>query len=320
MLCQDLPTSAGGDVLSRSDTRKVRPIITKKKTLAKRIAVAIALMVCISEASVTSALASSQSTQVVYPTFLALTGTGSLVNDSTVQNDEPPNGNLVVKAGKSVSLEGGIENTTNKTQTTKSYFSVECSSLVNTYDSTGPSLSVVVPGDPNLMGGLATMARVKGTLTIPNGCTHDATGSMDGYISFTVNQYGISGAGSQDLFIQIGSSIPGPGFPPAGAVGAITLYRAVDSDELAAIKAAGGKYSLGPGQEGKYFFLTKAEAVGLAVKYEGMGLGDYTVTSATIQDSVLAATSDSISLAGEGTGYFMIEEGVALITEVVDLG
>ena len=87
--------------------------------------------------------------------------------------------------------------------------------------------------------------------------------------------------------------------------------------ELSAIQSAGNRYTLGPGQIGKYFYPTQAQAQAIAAKYEGLGYGNYSVTSTTVTDGLLdGGFVDSISIAGEGDAWFFLEAAVAEIGEV----
>lgn len=80
---------------------------------------------------------------------------------------------------------------------------------------------------------------------------------------------------------------------------------------------AGSRYALGLGNEGKYFHPTKAQAEAIATKYETAGFGNYTVTSASVDDSVLnAGAVGSISVDGEGDAWYFLEAGLEAVGEL----
>ncbi|MBV9024976.1 MAG: hypothetical protein JO362_14575 [Streptomycetaceae bacterium] len=183
-------------------------------------------------------------------------------------------------------------------------------------------MSVTVPGDSANIPGNAVMQRVKGTLTVPSGCTHQPVVGrddrpLDGFVYIFLTAPGDSSSyGADDTPFVLDSSLPGPGLPQAGAAGVVTLYRAVDSTEANLIAENGNKYTVSPNVQGKYMYPTKEQAEALAKMYEDAGFGDYIVTSATIPEDALASSADSISIAGEGDAYLLLPEAVEVLSEV----
>jgi hypothetical protein len=293
-----------------------------KRILSRRVRtvtlLAVSLGVCSALTLPGAANASSSSGPYGFPKYAAIMTGGASVTTDQVQSDTAPS-NYTVEPGQTINVEGGLANSTHSAQTVAAQFEITCyTATYQEVDVYGPSVTVTVPGDPAIVPGDNVMQRVEGTITVPSNCAHDAILSDDGWLSFAATQNGQTG--TQVAFLTMGSTLPGPGLPPVGAAGVITLYRAVDSTELSAIEANGNKFSLPPGGvEGKYFYPTEAQAESLAQLYESQGYGTYTVTSATVDESALATSADSISIAGEGDAYFLLEEGVAAMSEVTIL-
>ena len=286
--------------------------------VVRLLAVCLGALTCLSLASPGIASASTPPSQQAYPAYAAVMTGGASVTTGQVQSGALPS-NFTAIPGQALNVEGGLTNSTDSAQAVTVQFQVECyTAAYQSVDVYGPSLTVTVPGDPSIVPGVEVMQKVEGTITVPSDCAHVAALPDDGFLAFNVSQYGMSAA--TDTFLTMGSTLPGPGLPAVGAAGVVTLYRAVDSAELSAIEASGNQYSLPPGgPEGKYFYPTQAQAESLASLYESQGYGTYTVTSATVDESVLATSADSISIAGEGDAYFLLEEGVAAMSEVTIL-
>jgi hypothetical protein len=251
----------------------------------------------------------------VYPKNLSVNHVGGQTTAAAEQTDKPPT-SFVVQSGKQVALEVSLVNEQASAQKAVANFGVFCTNGTAA-DKNGPSITVTVPGDPSLQRGVRIMQRLKGTITVPSTCKHTQS-TTDGYFFVKLSAPGASSSGAMLSVSQVVSAtMPGPGLPAVGATGAMVLWRVVDGTELAAIKNAGSRYTLGPGQIGKYFYPTKAQAQALASKYESMGLGNYTVTTASIDDATMAtAAVDSIAPAGEGAAWFFWEEAVTAIGEV----
>lgn len=98
-----------------------------------------------------------------------------------------------------------------------------------------------------------------------------------------------------------------------------TVFRAVGPEELASIRAVGG-YTPGPGNIGKYFYPTQAQAESLAARYTELGIGGpYTITSGKVPTALLDDV-DAIYPAGEGPAWFIHNEQLPSICEVICLG
>lgn len=293
--------------------------LTSRRFRAVTMVVLSILSVLLAWQSPSKAHAASQET---YPKYAAVLSGGATVPDLATNGDAAPTSFTAV-AGQQIGVEGGLVNETNATQVAMAQFKLQCYRANYTEeDISGPSTQVSVPGDPATFGGIKVMQKVRGTITIPADCVPQSTSTYnapyDVLLIFEVDQNGMSAA--SDTYVHLGQTLPGPGLPAVGTVAgaaATTLYRAVDSTEFDAIANNGSRYSLAPGQMGKYFFPTKAQAEALATKYESMGLGDYVVTTATVDDAVLATSADSIAPAGEGAAYYLWgEEALAAISEV----
>jgi hypothetical protein len=295
-----------------------KPVLPRRVRMVTLLAASAGVLACTALASPGIASASTSPSQQAYPAYAAVMTGGASVTTDQVQSDAlPPN--FTVIPGQALNVEGGLTNSTDTAQTVTAQFQIECyTAAYQSVDVYGPSIAVTIPGDPSIVPGVDVMQKVEGTITVPSSCAHDAALPDDGFVAFNVSQYGMSAA--QDTFLTIGSTLPGPGLPAVGAAGVVTLYRAVDSTELSAIEANGNRYSLpAGGPEGKYFYPTQAQAESLASLYESQGYGTYTITSATVDESALATSADSISIAGEGDAYFLLEEGVAAMSEVTVL-
>ena len=122
---------------------------------------------------------------------------------------------------------------------------------------------------------------------------------------------------SDGLFFQISAdgTLAGPDLPVAGAAGIAALWRAVDPTELAALKST-GRYEIPyGGNEGKYFYPTQEQAEALAAKMAAKDQVPYTVTSAQVDNSLLA-NAWAGNIGGEGDYYYLrrsILEGVELV-------
>jgi hypothetical protein len=97
------------------------------------------------------------------------------------------------------------------------------------------------------------------------------------------------------------------------AGGKTEIWRAVEPDELADLIGS-GKYRPGPGNEGKYFFPTKAQAKNLADNI--LPGRKFCITSGCIDSSVLAKI-DKIYPAGEGQAWFIPNELLPYIDNIV---
>jgi hypothetical protein len=95
--------------------------------------------------------------------------------------------------------------------------------------------------------------------------------------------------------------------------GKTEIWRAVEPDELADLIGS-GKYRPGPGNEGKYFFPTKAQAKNLADNI--LPGRKFCITSGCIDSSVLAKI-DKIYPAGEGQAWFIPNELLPYIDNIV---
>lgn len=95
--------------------------------------------------------------------------------------------------------------------------------------------------------------------------------------------------------------------------GKTEIWRAVEPDELADLIGS-GKYRPGPGNEGKYFFPTKAQAKNLADNI--LPGRKFCITSGCIDSSVLAKI-DKIYPAGEGQAWFIPNELLPYIDDIV---
>jgi len=94
------------------------------------------------------------------------------------------------------------------------------------------------------------------------------------------------------------------------------LYRTVDPLEAFDIFTS-GRLRPALGQEGKYFFVSLEHARELGPKFESIGLGAaYRVVSATIAEEDLALAVP-ISNAGEGPGYFVPEDLLDSMTNLM---
>ena len=94
------------------------------------------------------------------------------------------------------------------------------------------------------------------------------------------------------------------------------LYRAVEPDELADIVGTGA-YRTVPGLEGKYFFPTQGQADDFAALMTKADIGGpYCTTSGCIPSNVLSQI-EAIPIAGEGPAYFIPEEFLSLIDDIV---
>ena len=95
--------------------------------------------------------------------------------------------------------------------------------------------------------------------------------------------------------------------------GKTEVWRAVEPEELADLIGS-GKYRPGPGNEGKYFFPTKAQAKNLADNI--LPGRKFCITSGCIDSSVLAKI-DKIYPAGEGQAWFIPNELLPYIDNIV---
>jgi hypothetical protein len=102
-------------------------------------------------------------------------------------------------------------------------------------------------------------------------------------------------------------------FVATKAGGKTEIWRAVEPDELADLIGS-GKYRPGPGNEGKYFFPTKAQAKNLADNI--LPGRKFCITSGCIDSSVLAKI-DKIYPAGEGQAWFIPNELLPYIDNIV---
>ena len=98
----------------------------------------------------------------------------------------------------------------------------------------------------------------------------------------------------------------------------VAVYRTVDAIELADVALA-GVYRTGAGQVGKYLYPSLEQAVSLAARYQSMGWGAQTVTTATTTWRTLYM-SESFTAATEGLAYFVRSESLHLIGRVTLLG
>ena len=253
----------------------------------------------------------------IYPKFITAQSVGGTSTDAGPGSDRVPS-QVVVRAGQTVALDAGILNFSHSSQAAVVHFSIDCYASPKEIIVSGPSIALTVPGDPATFTGVSIVARVHGSFTVPTTCNHVSGTTADGALIFTVTSPGTTGSpGSANAYFRLGTTVPGPGFPPVGALGSVVLWRAVDARELSAIQSAGNRYTLGPGQIGKYFYPTQAQAQAIAAKYEGLGYGNYSVTSTTVTDGLLdGGFVDSISIAGEGDAWFFLETAVAEIGEV----
>jgi hypothetical protein len=103
-----------------------------------------------------------------------------------------------------------------------------------------------------------------------------------------------------------------------GASEAAPLFRAVESDELADLVGS-GQYRTIAGQEGKYFFPTEAQAENFAELMSKGGHGPFCITSGCIDSSLLSGV-EQIPIAGEGPAWFIPEELLPYINNIVNLG
>lgn len=107
-----------------------------------------------------------------------------------------------------------------------------------------------------------------------------------------------------------------PGYSPAAnAAGTTQLFRAVGSEEARDI-AESGVYRNPEGLEGKYFYPTQAQAERLAAQYAKLGLGEQTLTSGRISNSVLRQLGEPIEPAGEGSAYFLRNDVLRFLNDV----
>ena len=104
-----------------------------------------------------------------------------------------------------------------------------------------------------------------------------------------------------------------PRFVATKGGGKTEIWRAVEPDELADLIGS-GKYRPGPGNEGKYFFPTKAQAKNLADNI--LPGTKFCITSGCIDSSVLAKI-DKIYPAGEGQAWFIPNELPPYIDDIV---
>ncbi len=108
-------------------------------------------------------------------------------------------------------------------------------------------------------------------------------------------------------------------FSAAADSGMTSVFRAVGPDEAASIDAAKA-YTPGPGNIGKYFYPTEAQAESLAAKYSELGIGGpYTITTGRVPSAVLDGV-DSIHPAGEGPAWFFGNDQLPSICDVVCIG
>lgn len=99
------------------------------------------------------------------------------------------------------------------------------------------------------------------------------------------------------------------GWAFSATLGAAVIYRAVNQQELQSIQEL-GRYSLGPGQEGKPFFPTEEQAQSFANR---MGSDDdpYTVTSTEVDDDYANQPGvEAFEPATEGPAYFFRGDAV----------
>ncbi|WP_433294152.1 hypothetical protein ACQP2F_32365 [Actinoplanes sp. CA-030573] len=255
------------------------------------------------------------------PFYSSIMSAGASVDADSAQRDSPPARHIAV-AGQTIGVEAGLVNETGSEQTVDVTMALWCWTAASAQrEVSTPAVAVTVPGDPGLIKGATVLRRVRGTVQIPADCVHqkifEQLSLPDGFTSVTTTQNG-QGSASDNQFMLAGQ-LPGPGLPTAADGALVTLYRAVDAQEFDAIAGNGGRYALGPGQIGKYFYPTREQAQSLAQKYEQAGYGDYVVTSSQVDEGLLASGADSITVAGEGDAYFLLEEAVLGLGEVAIL-
>jgi hypothetical protein len=94
------------------------------------------------------------------------------------------------------------------------------------------------------------------------------------------------------------------------------IWRAIEPDELKDLLGS-GQYRPGPGNEGKYFFPTKAQAEVLAK--EILPGRQFCITSGCIDSSVLGKI-EKIYPAGEGQAWFIPNDLLPFIKNIVNHG
>jgi len=294
-------------------------LVVPGKALAALAAIIVSLGAAVAGAG--PAAAASTDTVNAIPFYSSIMSAGASVDGDSVRLDRPAPRHVGV-AGQTIRLEAGLVNETGTEQTVDVTMAVWCwtAASVERQIST-PAVPVAVPGDPAVIKGATVLRKVRGTLQIPADCVHqkifEQLNLPDGYTSVTTTQNG-HGSASDNQFM-LADRLPGPGLPAASGGALVTLYRAVDAQEFDAIAGNGSRYELGPGQIGKYFYPTREQAQSIAQNYEEAGYGDYVVTSAQVDEGLLATAADSITVAGEGDAYFLLEEAVLGLGEVAIL-
>jgi hypothetical protein len=227
-------------------------------------------------------------------------GTASIDN---LHNESPPQ-DMVLLPDSVLHLRVALTNPNEQDSfTTYVYFEIDCNGAGKT---TTPYTAVTIPGQPD-PSNPPPPVYVDATLAMPSGCSYDQYAAFDGVIWATTatSPNPADDQSSDPRFFKISAdgTLPGATLPSWGAAGVIALWRAVDSTELAALKAE-GRYTLAAGLEGKYFFPTQEQAQNFAELAANRGWGSYTITSAQIPASSLAG-AETGSAAGEGAFYFI---------------
>ncbi|HEX8001272.1 MAG TPA: RHS repeat-associated core domain-containing protein [Mycobacteriales bacterium] len=104
-----------------------------------------------------------------------------------------------------------------------------------------------------------------------------------------------------------------------GGGGTTRLYRAVERGELQDIEST-GQYRLGPGNEGKYFFPTRAQAENFAKMMSKSRLGGPFCITSGCTDTRLLSQYERLNIAGEGPAWYLPEEMLPYITDIQILG